>query len=223
MTLNILGAGVFVSEDLQGFAVPPAWRKATRNMIMATASIDKALKKVSGLEIAGNPDVGFVLGSIAGELETSADFMSTWAKSRMARPVLFQNSLHNATTGFASIHFKIVGPSFTMSGLEGTPEECVSMARSLLLEKICRVCIVTLVEGHKNMATWIGESMVNEGACSLVLSTEENCAALGLKSLGDLPSDMSNLNYSPNEKTKPLVSISESGFFARAVELGART
>ena len=127
MKIVIVGAGIFTAEDLVGYTVSPLWRKATRNMTMAAASIERALES-SGLAVRGNPEVGLVLGSSSGELETSAEFMSTLAKSAMARPLLFQNSLHNATTGFASIAFQLTGPSFTVSVGENTPEECLRMA-----------------------------------------------------------------------------------------------
>jgi hypothetical protein len=160
-----------------------------------------------------------VLASTSGELDTSADFMSTWAKSRMARPLLFQNSLHNATTGFASIHFKITGPVFTMSALEASPQECLETAEALLRENSCRACIVTVVESHKALAGLIGENQVREGACTLIVT--DNFEALGLKAIGEVPKDLSAWNYACDVKTLPLVSIDRSGFFALARELGA--
>jgi hypothetical protein len=222
MSLKILAAGTFTAEELGGFPVPPAWRKATRNMIMTTASVERALKQIPGLNIAGDPSVAFVLASTSGELDTSADFMATWAKSRMARPVLFQNSLHNATTGFAAIHFKITGPVFTMSSLEASPQECLETADILLKEKSCRVCIVTVSEGHKVLAGLIGCSeSVREGACTLVVTDAANAAALGVKPIAELPENLKSLNYTRQTKSLPLVSIENSGFFALVSELGA--
>ncbi len=216
MSLKVLGSGIFMAEELSAFAMPPAWRKATRNMVMATGSIERALAQVPNLSVSGNSDVGFVLGSSSGELETSADFLTTWSKSQMARPVLFQNSLHNATTGFSSIHFKLSGPSFTVSVLYRTPEECMQLARGLLFERTCRVCIVTLVESHKTLANWIGESDLSEGACTWIVSDEEACRDLGLKMSRDFAEDFSVLNYTNQDSHLPLISIDASGFFARA-------
>jgi hypothetical protein len=221
MSLKILAAGTFTAEDLGAYPVPPAWRKATRNMIMTTASVERALKQIPGLNIAGDPNVGFVLASTSGELDTSADFMATWAKSRMARPVLFQNSLHNATTGFAAIHFKITGPVFTLSGLEASPQECLETADMLLKEKSCRVCIVTVSEGHKALAGLIGCSDVREGACTLIVTDAANAALLGIKPIADIPENLKSLNYTRQTKSLPLVSIENSGFFALVSELGA--
>jgi hypothetical protein len=210
MSLQILGAGTFVADELTAFASPAAWRKASRNMIMATVSIERAVRQVPELQIAKN--LGLVVGSSSGELETSAEFLTTWSKSKMARPVLFQNSLHNATTGFASINFQITGPTITMSARETTPEECVEMASSLLREKQCRVCIVTLVEAHKTLANWIGEQNIREGACTLILAADERSG------VGKLPSAKS-LNYVLSSRHQPLIPIDGSGFFALASEL----
>ena len=165
--MNVIAAASFAAEDLAGYPVPPAWRKATRNMIMATASIERALALVPEVKIDGR--VALILGSSSGELEASADFLSTWAKLRMARPVLFQNSLHNASTGFASIQFKISGPSFTVSAKQRTPLECIELARILLAEKQAEVALVTLVEGHKVLSDQIGITSAREGACTLVM------------------------------------------------------
>jgi hypothetical protein len=219
MKLQVLGAGIFLNSELAAFQPPPAWRKATRNMVMATQSIERALAQ-SALQVAGDPAIGFILGSTSGELETSADFISTWSKSRLARPLLFQNSLHNATTGFASIHFKMTGPSFTMSGLEATPEQCLSMAEMLLAEKSCTACIVTLIEGHNTLANWLGEPGVVEGACTLIVSNLAACQAMGWKARGEI-ADLKALNYPNVELHVPLVSIQDSGFYSRARNWGA--
>jgi 3-oxoacyl-(acyl-carrier-protein) synthase len=212
MTLKILGAGTIKAIELEEMVTPAAWRKASRNMILATLSIERALRQVPELQVAKNHEVGLVLGSSSGELETSAEFLTTWSKLKMARPVLFQNSLHNATTGFASIHFQITGPSITMSARETTPQECVDMAANLLHENECQACIVTLVEAHKTLANWIGEDRICEGACTLIL---------GLSSGVDLP-EVSLLNYVLTSRNQPLVPIDNSGFWGLARELELR-
>ena len=214
--IKVLGAGTFAAEELVSLSVPPQWRKATRNMIMATTSIERALQQVTGLNVEHNDLVALVLGSCSGELEATGEFLSTWAKLGMARPVLFQNSLHNASTGFAAIQYKMVGPSFTVSADERTPQECIELARALLVESQARVCIVTLVEGHKVFADALGLSGVLEGACTLVVSCEPHITDLGLTVRADLASPLS---YLANPTQRPLIDIQAGGLFSYVREL----
>ncbi len=214
MKLYILGVGSFTAADMSAYAVPPAWRKATRNMVFATASQEQALE---GLDLPAEvrSGMGLVLGTVSGELETSAEFLTTLSKTGVARPLLFQNSLHNATTGFASINFRMNGPSFTVSASERTPRECLELARQLLTEGHCRLCMVTLVEVHKSMAGLISEK-VNEGACSIVLCNEET--ARDFKPLVELSERWFD-DYVATASA-PLVDLTASSFFTqvRALE-----
>jgi hypothetical protein len=214
MKTFILGVGSFTAADLGGYSVPPAWRKATRNMIFATASQERALEMLR-LSDEDRSSMGLVLGTVSGELETSADFLTTLSKTGVARPLLFQNSLHNATTGFASIHFRFTGPSFTVSANERTPGECLEMARTLISEGHCKFCLVTLVEAHKAMADLISEKLT-EGACSIVLCGEET--ARSFEPLGELTARWYD-DY-PISSTAPLVDVTASSFFTqvRALE-----
>src|SRR5262249_14174836 len=123
--------------------------------------------------------------------------------------------------GFAAIHFKITGPVLTMSSLETAPQECAEMAGMLLKENSCRVCIVTVVEGHRALADAIGEPDVREGACTLVLSTEPNARDLGLVMRAEMPKNLTSLNASPDPQTRPLMSIARSGFFKFAARAGS--
>ncbi len=207
--MKIFGVGSFTAGDMEGYAIPPAWRKATRNMILATASQERAL---AGLPEIARADMGLVLGSVSGELDTSVDFLATLAKSGLARPLLFQNSLHNATTGFSTIHFRLGGPSFTVSASERTPGECVRLAGDLIRLRHCALCLVTIVEGHKNTSGLLGES-VGEGAASVVLGN-----MVGPKAVAEL--DDSWLEDYPTAPGTPLVDPMASRFFTnvRALE-----
>lgn len=202
---GVISAAAFRGEDLSTFTAPPAWRKATRNMVMAAASIQRALAKVPKVQVAGSMRVGFVLGSCSGELDTSVEFLSTWAKSAMARPVLFQNSLHNATTGFCSIQLQQIGPSFTVSSLENTPGECLALAEGLLREGLVDYCLVTLIEGHKFTTEMLGFSPVLEGACTFVLGRKGR-ALEGSK------------EYRAPGNHRPLIDIQACDLFRQALE-----
>lgn len=186
MNLKILGAGIFLAAELGEFAIPPAWRKATRNMVMATAAIGRALTLDKAWLEAHGAKVGLVLGSNSGEMETSVEFLSTMAKTGMARPVLFQNSLHNATTGFASIHFAIRGPSFSVASGSNLSGECLSAAEGLLREGLCDICLVALCEVNRNLALSVGVENLGEGACALVLAKPAVALRLGFEEARDL-------------------------------------
>jgi hypothetical protein len=216
--MNVLGVGSFQAAKFDPASLPAAWRKATRNMVFAARSLERALSALN-LSEDERSSMALVLGTVSGDLETSADFLTTLSRTKMARPVLFQNSLHNATTGFVSIHFKLRGPSFSVSPGAGTPGECLSLAQDLLREGHARVCAVVLVEAHKVLAELIGET-VGEGAAALILSTPEFTSEKGLEPLAaSVPSDWFE-PYPENAAYAPLVDIQTSRLFAgvRALE-----
>ncbi len=217
MKLVLLGHGRFTSADLEVYQTPPQWRKATRNMIMATASIERALGKVPGFIDRANEDTGLVLGSSSGELDTSSEFLITLDRMKVARPLLFQNSLHNATTGFASIHFRLTGPTFSISSGLQMPRETLLMAQALLEDGVCRACLVTLVEGHRLLSGFIKES-VDEGAATVLLAEAEFAASLGYESTPEFIMADWIADYPENPATAPLVAISGSQFYRQIVE-----
>jgi len=216
----LLGQGYFLAPELEGYALPPAWRKATRNMIMATVSMERALKSLPGWIEKAHEQTALVLGSNSGELETSSEFLMTLDRTKMARPLLFQNSLHNATTGFASIHFKLTGPTFSLSSGQRMPGECLEMARALLLDGLCGACLVTLVEGHRLLAGFI-DRQVEEGAVSLLLATESFALQAGYAVAGREEFDFAawGAPYPDDPSCAPLTSITGSQLFKRVYEL----
>ena len=212
-----LGAGIFGGNELEAMAPRAEWRKATRNMMMATASIERALGPVPGWMDRAGGETGLVLGSSSGELDTSSEFLVTLSKSKMARPLLFQNSLHNATTGFASIHFKLTGPTFTVSSGKRLPLEALDVARSLLTDGICRACLVTLVEGHKLISGMIGES-VSEGAATVLLAEKDFATEMGFPQAREFIFGDWSADFEIPPAAAPLVPIAQSQFFRRASE-----
>ena len=215
MKLVVLGAGKFDGSELEGFAIPAAWRKATRNMIMATASIERALQTAPGLIDSARDEIGLVLGSNSGELETSSEFLTTLSRTRVARPVLFQNSLHNATTGFASIHFRLTGPTFTVSSGRQNPREALILAQALMAEEFCRACLVTLVEAHKLLANFIGCS-VAEGAATVLLARQDFAASVGMASAPELQLEEWAGDFPVIKENTPLFAIDSLPFYRQA-------
>jgi|GEM_PF-6611173 len=217
MKILLMGRGHFAGDELEGYAIPPAWRKATRNMIMATASIERALAQAPGWIENAHEQTGLVLGSNSGELETSSEFLMTLARTKVARPLLFQNSLHNATTGFASIHYKLTGPTFSISSGQQMPKEALLMALTLLQEEVCGACLVTLVEGHKLLSGFI-QQRVNEGAATVLLANADFALRMGFGDKPEFPFADWSADYVDNPVTAPLTSISASSFYQRAGE-----
>jgi len=217
MTVGVLGAGVMRPADLAAEQIPPAWRKATRNMMLAVKSMERALLQAPMLMERRRSGLGLIVGTNSGEIETSAEFITTLARSNMARPVLFQNSLHNATAGFASIHFGLTGPVFTLSDCERTPVEAVHLARVLLHEGLCSAVMITLVEVHKVMADYIGETL-SEGACTLILGTPDFAFEMGA---GCADARAIDRPYEVQAGQMPLFDITGSEFYRTAVRLSA--
>ncbi len=217
MSLGILGAGVIQPPDLTNFTVPHEWRKATRNMIMAVKSMEQALMQAPMLMERRRSDLGLIIGTNSGEIETSAEFITTLTRTGVARPLLFQNSLHNATAGFASIHFGITGPVFSLSDRQRTPIESMYLADLLLTENTCGAVIVTLVEVHKVMADYIGET-VPEGACTLIFGSKQMADDLGVPFI-EVDMESVATPYVANSAQLPLFDITQSEFYQTAMSL----
>lgn len=216
--MKLIGYGRFDGAELEGLVVPPAWRKATRNMLMSAISIERTLQRAKGWIEKANDHTGLVLNSSSGELDTSSEFLTTLARSGLARPVLFQNSLHNATTGFVSIHFKLTGPTFSISSGASGPRESLNLAESLINEGICRACLVTLVEGHRLLSGLI-EQTVDEGAVSILLAQSSFAKEMGFGDRPDFGAELWNEDFREETQTAPLLSIRQCGFYRRIWDL----
>lgn len=174
MNMKILSYGVAGAESLEPFRQKPSFRKATRAMMLACASIEAALAAQGGIRsvFETRPErFGLVMGSAFGELETTKDFLTTLADTGMARPLLFQNSLHNSTTGFASIHFSFTGPVLTTSHGIFVAEHSLELASLLLEREHCDFCLVTVFDTFlPELGGTSGANGKREGASTLVLS-----------------------------------------------------
>ncbi len=207
-----------VSRTLDaGAEVAPALRKATRNMRFALEALGRAFKQAPELGRLAREDVSLVVGTNSGELDTSSEFLLTMENTGLARPLLFQNSLHNSTAGFLSIHFGVKGPLFTVSNGLATPGEAVELARLLLSEGQCRAAAVVLVESHQRMADLICSTRrPAEGAACLVFSGEgaEGTARALPCRVEEIAAD-----YESHTDFMPLIDISTCGFFRVALAL----
>jgi len=187
--------------DESAFA-DPRFRKATRNMLLALTAAEECLSSV-----AVDPrHLGFVLGSSHGELEMTLSFLKTLAQSGVARPLLFQNSLHNSTAGFVAMTHKISGPLLTVSNLHFSGEDALSTGRSLLLDGLCSFCLVLGVDvrlpdlGPELELNSMNSPLRREGAAAVLLAIREAAEEQGLPYLGQLLAIQNNYRRSENAK-----------------------
>ena len=188
MKLHVLATGTSRGQDLSRFQRDPHFRKATRNMMMGYAALEPVLQNFPKLNTAS-----FVFGSSFGELQTTQDFLSTLANQGIARPLLFQNSLHNATLGFLALKLGVPGPSVTTSHRHFTGESCLELA-SILIDAGSPLCIALAVDTRVAalesgiIETYPAEVKMDEGAAALLLANEATVRELGVNSLAIIDS-----------------------------------
>src|SRR5690606_22140019 len=98
----IVGFGLAGGKDRKRLERLPIFRKASKNMITAFAATENLMASLTELMGEFGDEVGIVLGSGHGEIEITLDFYEKLGKQNLARPILFQNCLHNSTLGFLS-------------------------------------------------------------------------------------------------------------------------
>lgn len=129
--------------EAQELAKEPQFRKATRNMILGYATLKRLLDENRDVFAGVDPEsIGLVFTTVLGELQQTVDFLETWKNTGLARPTVFQNSLHNSTAGFLMIHFGWKGPLLT-SCAKGSSEKLIS---SLISSGQCSTCIELEIE-----------------------------------------------------------------------------
>jgi 3-oxoacyl-(acyl-carrier-protein) synthase len=179
-----------VAEDPKTFLQEPRYRKATRAMVMANRSVEKTLESLPREVVLQN--CGFILGSCHGELEVTMNFLKTMSETGVARPILFQNSLHNSTTGFVSMSLKSNGPLLTVSNLHFTGEDALETAVCLLKSQSCDFCLVTTVEARVPelveglQETKLRSQYIGEGSGTVLLCNAHGLATLDRQPLAEL-------------------------------------
>lgn len=128
-------------ETVDFMALDPAYRRATPNMVLATRACESVLASLPS--DVSRSDISFVLGTHFGEIEASLEFLKTYYETQTPRPILFQNSLHNSTLGFATIHLGLTGPALTISSGSETVASGLSLVENLLsLTSYAMLCFV---------------------------------------------------------------------------------
>lgn len=127
--------------------IDPAFRKATLNMIAAHTVCQKSLHSFQ----KNNPhiqknQIATIVATHFGEVSSSLEFLTTWHDNQLAKPILFQNSLHNSTLGFISIQLGLTGPALTLSADKKTDESVFYTAHALLqTAPFVLICYVDMV------------------------------------------------------------------------------
>ncbi len=161
----------------------PEFRKATKHMCLAYESLQAALMNLN-LQHVPPQRLGYVLESSHGELPVTLEFLNTLATSGVARPTLFQNSLHNSTLGFLTLALKISGPTVTVSQLSCNEDAAMQTAITLLDGKMCDVCIVTNVESALDL---FPERQTKDVATTRILCTESARSTYGFFLTEEVP------------------------------------
>jgi acetyl-CoA acetyltransferase len=184
MRLEVIGAGLGKSAQVEPLIQQPAFRKATRNMALAFAAADAALAVIDRETLPAHaPENALVLGTCFGELDTTREFLDGFYEQKLARPLLFQSSLHNATTGFLAIQLKLTGPSFTLTRGVSSGLAALELAAALCSSGACKTCLVLSVEARiTGLETLLRPHQVqneDDGAAALLIGVEGAAAALG--------------------------------------------
>lgn len=142
--IYLMASGCATESATDRIRMLPEFRKATRNMAMAYASLE-TIAASTPAEILR--DAGLVFGSSHGELETTKEFLKTLAEQKIARPIYFQNSLHNSTVGFLAMKLGLTAPTITLSNGMHTAEDVFEAARTLLLDGAVDTVLATVADG----------------------------------------------------------------------------
>ncbi len=183
MKMVVVAAAVSHDEDVKSYVTQAAFRKASRKM---TLCFDAMKKAVSSLADIFTPErlaaAGLILNSGFGEIEATGGFLKGLAENGVARPIFFQNSLHNSTTGFLAIQYGIQGPVFTVNHRTRGGDEVLDISETLLADSLCEFCFAVTVETVP--PEFSGPTGVDrEGAAVLALCSEATAAKYGLKVL----------------------------------------
>lgn len=174
MSTAIFGAHVVSGPPAPEWLAKPEYRRATINMVLGAQLFEPLLRDLRAAhpEVLSE-DIGLVLQSQTGELEATVEFLRGWSQMGIARPLLFQSSLHNATAGFLAIQYAIKGPVISTSPSFFSEEQALEMAQVLLDEKQCRFCLVVSLDAWPAIKGLEGGSGFSASYASAVVLARE--------------------------------------------------
>lgn len=193
----------------QVYAKQPKFRRASRGMMLGYAALDSLFRRQSWLyKFVNERRLGLVIGTSQGEFETTKEFLTTLVEKDIARPILFQNSLHNAILGFLSIEFGLKGASMTVSNQMFSGEDAVSTSIDFLRSGWCDACIAIgldiKVEALSPVWKNLDPPTVNrgEGAGAVLLVNQSGLSDIS----GQTPlSRLSSVNVSEDQSPATLI------------------
>ncbi|UYL09607.1 beta-ketoacyl synthase chain length factor [Bdellovibrio sp. SKB1291214] len=128
--MKLIAESSLRTRDISMDSLDPSYRRATLNMALTTLTAEKVLQQLpAGIS---KDQVSFVVATHFGEVSSTLEFLNTYYETQTPRPILFQNSLHNSTLGFASIQLGMTGPGMTISCDSETVKSAHEAGRHLL-------------------------------------------------------------------------------------------
>lgn len=175
INMNIRTIGFAEISETQIHSInDPIFRKATHNMIAALKVCEESC---SHLTEDQKNSLAVVVMTQFGEVSSSLEFLTTLKEQNLAKPILFQNSLHNSTLGFITIHLKITGPALTLSADKNSDQAITNTIKSLLsLTDQVLFCSVDIIPEYlkKNYEMAFPDSKIHLGwARSVIISNSE--------------------------------------------------
>jgi len=163
----------------------PEFRNTSRNMVLAHTVLGKIFSSHEQLlGFLKQSTTGVFVGTSRGELKCSSDFLRSVAVDGIARPILFQNSLHNSILGFITKTYGLTGPSFTLSNRYFSGEDALCLACDLLDAQLIRYALVVGVDtiplGIEAIfcSTYAKDVKISEGAGAVLLTNEQNLGTI---------------------------------------------
>jgi hypothetical protein len=168
--MKLLAENVLDARQIDLNSLDPAYRRATLNMALTTLNCEQLLKMLPAT--VSKDQISFVVGTHFGEVSTTLEFLRVYHETQTPRPILFQNSLHNSTLGFASIHLGLTGPAMTVSCDRDTEKAAMEISESLLqITPYVMLCYVdsipdSLTEHYLETYPFL-EKFLNKARCFL--------------------------------------------------------
>lgn len=204
MNLAIVACGSASERDSEALRLHPEFRKATMKMRLVCGALDSALSLLP--KFVMGEEMGLVLNSGFGELDATMEFLRTFAETGIARPLPFQNSLHNSTSGFVSIRYGIRGPVSTVNHRLFGGEQAIQAAATLIADRQCYSCVVVSVESASPALADENSGVV--GASALILA-ERNWATEKSLPVLTLLKELRCVSAPPNASGRPFESLLE--------------